>query len=296
MTDYRSMAPGLPAQFERLKQRPVILEGVNVGKDFASTDGHGTRMVLKDVSFKLHHREFLSVIGPSGCGKSTLIRMAAGLETISRGVIKLDGKTVERPGAERGMVFQKYTLFPWLTVLKNVMFGLRATGDDYPTAERQARQWLGIVGLEKYAGYYPAQLSGGMQQRAAIARALAPQPRVLLMDEPFGALDAQTRAQMQEYLLEVWRNIDITIVFVTHDLDEAVYLSDRILALKANPGEVNELIEVPLEHPRKPEMLHSAPFLATRAHLDELIRPKVEHPGGTHFKIINMISKGKENT
>ena len=238
----------------RLVRRPVIMETRNLVKEFPTSSGK-KQIVLKDISFQVHQREFLSIIGPSGCGKSTLIRILAGLETATSGEILLDGKPVVAPGAERGMVFQKYTLFPWLTVCQNVMFGLESIGKDRDTAENIALQWLDIIGLARYADYYPGQLSGGMQQRVAIARALAPQPRVLLMDEPFGALDAQTRTQMQNYLLEVWRNIDITIIFVTHDLDEAVYLSDRILALKANPGEINELIEVPLPRPRRFRML-----------------------------------------
>ena len=187
------------------------------------------------------------------------------------------------------MVFQKYTLFPWLSVCQNVMFGLESIGKDRDTAENVALQWLDIIGLGKYADYYPNQLSGGMQQRVAIARALAPQPRVLLMDEPFGALDAQTRTQMQNYLLEVWRNIDITIIFVTHDLDEAVYLSDRILALKANPGEINELIEVPVARPRCSRMLLEPEFLATREHIDKLIRPPVKREDHCEFQIVNMV-------
>ena len=286
LPDYKQMTPEVRDRFVRLKQRPVIMEGIRVCKDFPATGG--SRTVLKDVCFQLHHREFLSIIGPSGCGKSTLIRILAGLETTTSGEILLDGKAVTKPGAERGMVFQKYTLFPWLTVCRNVMFGLETAGYSRDGAENMALQWLDIIGLEKYADYYPGQLSGGMQQRVAIARALAPQPRVLLMDEPFGALDAQTRAQMQNYLLEVWYNIDITIIFVTHDLDEAVYLSDRILALKANPGEVNEVIEVPVPRPRTPEMLLSPEVQATRRHIDELINPnrRAQKPD---FKIINMV-------
>ena len=286
LPDYKQMTPEVRDRFVRLKLRPVIMEGIRVCKEFPASDG--SRTVLKDVSFRLRHREFLSIIGPSGCGKSTLIRILAGLETATSGEILLDGKAVTKPGAERGMVFQKYTLFPWLTVCRNVMFGLETAGYSRDGAENMALQWLDIIGLEKYADYYPGQLSGGMQQRVAIARALAPQPRVLLMDEPFGALDAQTRAQMQNYLLEVWHNIDITVIFVTHDLDEAVYLSDRILALKANPGEVNEVIEVPVPRPRAPDMLLSPEFQATRRHIDELINPnrRAQKPD---FKIINMV-------
>ena len=272
----------------RLVRRPVIMETRNLVKEFPTSSGK-KQIVLKDISFQVHQREFLSIIGPSGCGKSTLIRILAGLETATSGEILLDGKPVVAPGAERGMVFQKYTLFPWLTVCQNVMFGLESIGKDRDTAENIALQWLDIIGLARYADYYPGQLSGGMQQRVAIARALAPQPRVLLMDEPFGALDAQTRTQMQNYLLEVWRNIDITIIFVTHDLDEAVYLSDRILALKANPGEINELIEVPLPRPRRSRMLLEPEFLATREHIDKLIRPPVKREDECEFKVVNMV-------
>jgi len=240
----------------------------------------------------VHRREFLSIIGPSGCGKSTLIRIAAGLETATRGEFRLDGKIVRGTGAERGMVFQKYSLFPWLSVKKNVMFGLESTGHDCDEAEEIAEQWLEIVGLEKYGEYFPKQLSGGMQQRVAIARALAPQPRVLLMDEPFGALDAQTRAQMQKYLLEVWKNIDITIIFVTHDLDEAVFLSDRILTLQANPGKVKELVEVNIPRPRNKETLTLPEFIETRKYIEELIRPpKVNEIAEEEFNIVNMVGK-----
>ncbi len=289
LPDYKQMmSPEVRDRLARLVHRPVIMETRNLFKEFPTSSGKN-QIVLKDISFQVHQREFLSIIGPSGCGKSTLIRILAGLETATSGEILLDGKPVVAPGAERGMVFQKYTLFPWLTVCRNVMFGLESIGKDRDTAENIALQWLDIIGLARYADYYPGQLSGGMQQRVAIARALAPQPRVLLMDEPFGALDAQTRTQMQNYLLEVWRNIDITIIFVTHDLDEAVYLSDRILALKANPGEINEFIEVPLPRPRRSRMLLESEFLATREHIDKLIRPPVKREDECEFKVVNMV-------
>lgn len=178
------------------------------------------------------------------------------------------------------MVFQGYTLFPWLTVLKNVMFGLEVSGNSRGitgnTTEQEARDWIEMVGLTNFADSYPHELSGGMKQRVAIARALANRPRILLMDEPFGALDAQTRAKMQSYLLQIWKNVDVTILFITHDLDEAIYLSDRIVVLKANPGEVQEIIEVPVEHPRSPEQFLSLEFLATKKRLEELIHPPRE--------------------
>jgi NitT/TauT family transport system ATP-binding protein len=183
----------------------------------------------------------------------------------------LEGRPVNGPGKDRGMVFQGYTLFPWLTVKKNVMFGLEINGCGSVEAERQALQWLHLVGLEKFVNAYPYQLSGGMKQRVAIVRALANQPRILLMDEPFGALDAQTRARMQMHLLEIWRKIDITIIFITHDLEEAIFLADRILVLSAHPGEVQELIEVPVPRPRTNAQCFSPEFVATKARLEELI-------------------------
>jgi len=175
-------------------------------------------------------------------------------------------------------VFQGYTLFPWLTVKRNIMFGLEMGGMTPTDAEGKALEWLRLVALTKFEDSYPSQLSGGMKQRVAIARALAPNPRVLLMDEPFGALDAQTRAQMQEHLLEIWRNVDVTILFITHDLDEAIYLADRIIVLKANPGEVQEVIEVPVPRPRRADQFNSREFLATRRRLEELIHPRVDVP------------------
>lgn len=275
-----------------MESSEFILEAKNIVKDFEESDG-STRRVLDGISFGVKRREFLSIIGPSGCGKSTLIRIAAGLETVTSGHFLLDEKKVSGTSAERGMVFQKYTLFPWLSVKQNVMFGLISSGYGNDDAEESALQWLQIVGLEKYAEYYPKQLSGGMQQRVAIARALAPQPRVLLMDEPFGALDAQTRSQMQKYLLEVWKNIDITILFVTHDLDEAVFLSDRILTLQANPGRVKELVTVDVPRPRTEESLFLPEFKTLRSHVEDLIHPVSEKKSleEESFNIVNMVGK-----
>jgi NitT/TauT family transport system ATP-binding protein len=269
--EYLLQSEAVRARFERLKQREVVLEVKGLSKSFPCPQGEVT--ALRDISFKTHRREFVCVIGPSGCGKSTLIRILAGLEAQTSGDVLLDGEHVEGPCADRGMVFQGYTLFPWLTVKKNVMFGPECNGHGKHQAEREAMQWLELVGLTKFADNYPHQLSGGMKQRVAIARALANQPRILLMDEPFGALDAQTRAKMQSHLLDIWKNIDITILFITHDLDEAIFLADRILVLKANPGEVQEMIEVPVPRPRNGEHRTSREFLATKARLEELIHP-----------------------
>jgi len=221
--NYLALSETVRERMARLKEREVVLEVRNMSKRFKTKDGDV--LALKEINFKTHRREFVCVIGPSGCGKSTLIRILAGLESASSGEVLLDGKPVTGPGSERGMVFQGYTLFPWLTVKKNVMFGPEMNQHGKFTAEREARQWLELVGLEKFADVYPHQLSGGMKQRVAIARALVNQPRILLMDEPFGALDAQTRLKMQTHLLEIWKNIDITILFITHDLDEAIFLA-----------------------------------------------------------------------
>jgi NitT/TauT family transport system ATP-binding protein len=279
LPSYLDQSDAVRERFTRLKQRPVILDVKGLQKTYRSPQGE--TVALKDISFQVHRREFICVIGPSGCGKSTLIRILAGLESYTGGEVLLDGRPVTGPGPDRGMVFQGYTLFPWLTVKKNVMFGLEMNGRGRSESESEALQWIELVGLSRFADAYPHQLSGGMKQRVAIARALANQPRILLMDEPFGALDAQTRCKMQAHLLEIWRNIDITVLFITHDLDEAIYLADRILVLKAHPGEVQELIEVPVPRPRTPDQFFSDEFLATKARLDALIHPPAaaEEPG-----------------
>lgn len=292
LPSYLEQSPEVTARFERLKQREVILEVKQLWKTFSSQQGEVT--ALKDINFKTHRREFVCVIGPSGCGKSTLIRTLAGLESPSSGDVLLDGKPVVGPGPDRGMVFQGYTLFPWLTVKQNVMFGLEMQGHSKAVAEGEAMDWISMVGLEKFAESYPHQLSGGMKQRVAIARALANKPRILLMDEPFGALDAQTRGKMQSNLLDIWRNIDITVLFITHDLDEAIFLADRILVLKANPGEVNELIEVSVPRPRTMEQFISPEFLATKKRLEELIHPPGDDDESESMSMIRLAQVGDD--
>ncbi|MDP2805763.1 MAG: ABC transporter ATP-binding protein [Gallionellaceae bacterium] len=272
---YLQQSDAVRARFDAIKQREVILETRHLGKSYSSTQGEVE--ALRDINFKIHRREFVCVVGPSGCGKSTLVRTLAGLEKHNAGEVLVDGKPVDGPGQDRGMVFQGYSLFPWLTVKKNVMFGPEMNGYGHDEAERDALQWLDLVGLTKFANAYPHQLSGGMRQRVAIARALVNQPRILLMDEPFGALDAQSRIKMQTHLLDIWRNVDITVVFITHDLDEAIFLADRILVLKPHPGEVQEMIEVPVPRPRSPEQFSGAEFRATKQRLEELIHPPVEY-------------------
>jgi NitT/TauT family transport system ATP-binding protein len=268
---YLDQSEGVKSRLDRMKAREVILQVEGLTKTFQA--GKREVVALDNIAFKTHRREFLCIIGPSGCGKSTLVRILAGLETQSGGQVLLDGHPVKGPGRERGMVFQGYTLFPWLTVRKNVMFGLRMNKVGRAEAAKQANEWLALIGLERFADAYPNQLSGGMKQRVAIIRALVNRPRILLMDEPFSALDAQTRARMQSYLLEIWKKVDITVVFITHDLDEAIFLADRILVLSAHPGRLQELIEVPIERPRRPEHFTAAEFAATKARLEALIHP-----------------------
>ena len=260
--------------FKELYQRPIILEMQNLGQRFQH--GKTERTVLNQINLKIHKREFVCVIGPSGCGKSTLSRIVAGLDDYSSGEVLVDGERVDGPCPERGMVFQGYTLFPWKTVKENVMFGPLMRGTCQAAAESVAREWINIIGLEKYENQCPHQLSGGMKQRVAIARALVNEPKILLMDEPFGALDPYTRQKMQRHLMDLWQNIDITILFVTHDMDEAILLADRIVVLKANPGEVKEIIEVRLPRPRTPELMNTSEFRQLRAHVDELVHAQEE--------------------
>ena len=292
LPDYRTLSPAVAERFRRLKERPVVLEVEHLGREFSSNGG--TVTALRDISLKIHRRELVCVIGPSGCGKSTLIRIIAGLDEPTSGRMLVDGKATSGSCPERGMVFQGYTLFPWLTVKRNVMFGLEMAGMGRDQADAEARQWIQLVGLARFVDSYPHQLSGGMKQRVAIARALAPNPRVLLMDEPFGALDAQTRAQMQTHLLEIWRNVDVTILFITHDLDEAIFLADRIIVLKAHPGEVQEIIEVPVPRPRSLAQVSSPEFLATRRRLDELIHPRVTDAPVEKLPIIRLTQAGDD--
>jgi NitT/TauT family transport system ATP-binding protein len=287
LPSYLDQSDAVRDRFQRMKKRPVVLQVEGLSKVFDTPQGPIT--ALKNINFKTYKREFVCVIGASGCGKSTLIRMLAGLETSTAGQILVDGAPVQGPGPDRGMVFQGYTLFPWRTVKRNVSFGLEMAGRGRTYSEEQAMEWIDLVGLTKFANSYPHQLSGGMKQRVAIARALATQPRILLMDEPFGALDAQTRARMQSYLMEIWKNIDVTVLFITHDLDEAIYLADRILVLKAHPGEVQELIEVPVPQPRSEDQLLSPEFLATKKRLEELIHPPRAEEDES-FRMVRMVS------
>lgn len=293
LPDYRDLAPAVADRFERIRQRPVTLEVRGLKQSFR-TSGGTERTVFDGLDLDIHRREFITVIGPSGCGKSTFIRIVAGLDAASGGVVKLNGKPVNGPGPDRGMVFQGYTLFPWLTVKKNVMFGLRLKGQGDIAAEEAARSWLHMVGLGPFENAYPHQLSGGMKQRVAIARALANEPRILIMDEPFGALDAQTRAQMQMHLLQIWKKVDVTILFITHDLDEAILLSDRIIVLGTNPGGLREVILNPVPRPRAFTQFHAPEFLAVKARLEALIHPPVEHSDEDLLPLARMTEAGDD--
>ncbi|MEO0830827.1 MAG: ABC transporter ATP-binding protein [Pseudomonadota bacterium] len=234
--------------------------------DVSVTFGEGTdtHLAVETTRMSIEAGEFVCILGPSGCGKSTLLNAIAGYVTPTTGNITVDDKTVERPGPDRGMVFQQYSLLPWKTVYENVAFGPKMAGQSRAEAGSVANTFLELVGLKKFGNRYPAELSGGMQQRVGIARALANYPSVLLMDEPFGALDAQTRLMMQESLLEIWRKFGTTVVFVTHDVDEAVFLADRVLIMSAAPGRIIEDVTVDLPRPRSTDMASSSAYIETR--------------------------------
>ncbi|WP_456481622.1 ABC transporter ATP-binding protein [Methanopyrus sp.] len=223
----------------------VILKVENLHKSY------GDLKVLNGITFEVSKGEFFAIVGPSGCGKTTLLRIIAGLEDYDAGRVLVDGEEVREPGPDRALVFQEYAVFPWKTVLENVMFAPLMKGKDPEEAERIARECLKVVpGLEGFEDAYPKQLSGGMKQRVAIARALAAEPRILLMDEPFAAVDAQTRNEMQEELLKVWERTGQTILLVTHNVEEAVFLADRVMVLSPRPAEVVDIVEIDLPRPR----------------------------------------------
>ncbi len=235
----------------------------------------GVMEAVAPLSLTIEAGQFVALVGPSGCGKSTLLRMVAGLEQPDEGRILLDGRPVTGPGPERVMLFQSPALYPWLTTLGNVTFVLTKRIADRAAREALARRYLHEVGLAAFEAAYPAQLSGGMQQRVALARALAFGPEVLLMDEPFGALDAQTRSLMQELLLRVWRENRTTVLFVTHDVDEAIFLADRVLVMSARPGRIVDDIPVPLARPRRFEVQMEPEFLALKRRVLHWIRREI---------------------
>jgi NitT/TauT family transport system ATP-binding protein len=222
----------------------------NLSKTFAERRNGEACEALRDINLEVHTGELVCLLGPSGCGKTTLLRTIAGLEKQNRGTVLIDGCEVDGPGQGRGMVFQEFALFPWRTVEQNIAFGLEIQGVPASKRKQIVIEHIKLVRLEGSEHKYPAELSGGMKQRVAIARALATNPEVLLMDEPFGSLDAQTRNSMQLELLRIWRETHKTIIFVTHDVDEAVYLANRTVVLSARPGSIRNIFEIDLPHPR----------------------------------------------
>lgn len=226
-----------------------MLEVKNICKIYVADDGDSVQ-ALQNIDIEVKDKEFVCIIGPSGCGKTTLLRIIAGLEKPDSGSVTLNNETILAPGPDRGMVFQEYSLFPWRTVLKNITFSLELK--KIPKAERNkiANEYLELVGLEMFADSYPHELSGGMKQRVAIARALVNDPKILLMDEPFGAVDAQTRNRLQQELLNIWEKEQKTIMFITHSVDEAVFLADRVVVFTARPGKIKEIIDIDLPRPR----------------------------------------------
>jgi len=240
-----------------------------VSKTFAYQNNPLT--VLDNVDIELKANEFVCLVGASGCGKSTLLKIIAGLMSPSAGEVHVEGEAVEGPGSDRGMVFQSYSLFPWLTVAKNIEFGLKL--QKMPRRERRDRiaYYLDVVGLTRFADAFPKQLSGGMKQRAAIARALANEPEVMLMDEPFGALDAQTKEQLQQFMQEIWERTHMTILMVTHDVEEAIFLSHRVYIMDAHPGRIRENLQVPLPEHRELEIKRTTDFLNLKRYITDQI-------------------------
>ena len=248
-----------------------LLSIQGVSRTFTIHKGTSTQALLP-VDFEVRENDFVTILGPSGCGKSTMLRIAAGLDFPTTGQVLLDGRAVDGPGADRGMVFQSYTLFPWLTVAQNIRFGLREKGVGEALQKERSDYFIAKVGLRGFENHFPKQLSGGMQQRTAIARALANDPKILLMDEPFGALDNQTRVLMQELLLGIWEAERKTVMFVTHDIDEAIFMASRVAVFSARPGRIKADIPVNLPHPRHYTVKTSPEFMELKARLTEEIR------------------------
>ncbi len=243
-----------------------------VSRVFPGIAGRQPVRALEPVSLDIAENDFLTILGPSGCGKSTLLRIIAGLDQPTSGRVVLDGELIRGPGPDRGMVFQSYTLFPWLSVAENIAFGLREKGMAKPEQQEIIAAFIAKVGLTGFENHLPKQLSGGMQQRTAIARALANNPKILLLDEPFGALDNQTRGLMQELLLGIWERERKTVIFVTHDIEEAIFMASRVIVMSARPGRIKAELAVDLPHPRHYTLKTSLEFSALKARLTEEIR------------------------
>jgi NitT/TauT family transport system ATP-binding protein len=249
----------------------VLLQ--RVGKSFHDAKRGRVTHAVTDFSLAIPQGQFVCVLGPSGCGKSTVLNMVAGFDRPTEGTIEIDGDRVAGPSRERGMVFQRPTLFPWLTVIENVTFGPRMSGDERHDYVPAARRYLELMGLSGFENHYPYELSGGMQQRVALARAWITEPQVILMDEPFGALDAQTRLVMQELLLQVWERLRTTVLFITHDIDEALFLADKVVVMGARPGRIRESIDVAIERPRDYEtLIHDERYIRAKQHVLHVLR------------------------
>jgi NitT/TauT family transport system ATP-binding protein len=242
-----------------------------VGVEFPSAQG--SMRVLDYVTFDLHQGEFVSIIGPSGCGKSTLMNLLAGFLQPTQGRVLLDGREVQGPGPDRGVIFQEYGVFPWLTVQQNIEFGMKLAANKAPATQRAqtADKYMRLMGLSDFSGHFPKHLSGGMRQRLAIARAYAVNPEFLLMDEPFGALDAQTRSAMQDLLLQVLQTENKTVMLITHSVDEAIYLSGRIIVVSARPAQIRADIHVPFPYPRPPGIADTTEFAHLRSQIRALV-------------------------
>ena len=269
------MQDGSPKDISPMQSKTAPATGGGISVDDVSIlfgEGENAFLAVDRVSAEFAAGEFICIVGPSGCGKSTLLNAIAGLETVSSGRVLVDGDVVTEPSAQRGMVFQQPALFPWKSVRENVAYGPRMAGKETTEARQIADDLLEMVGLSAFGGKRPQTLSGGMQQRVAIARALANTPSILLMDEPFGALDAQTRAMMQENLLQIWHQVGTTVVFVTHDIDEAIFLADRILIMSASPGRIVQEIAVDIGRPRSPEMMVEDRVVEIKRQSLEIIR------------------------
>ncbi|WP_263263123.1 ABC transporter ATP-binding protein [Pseudomonas sp. RIT-PI-S] len=255
---------------------PTSLRIEGVSLRYQTPDG-GVFTALENVSLQVKNQQFAVLVGPSGCGKSSLLYLTAGLAEPSDGQIFANGQPVDGPGPDRGMVFQAYTLFPWLTVRQNIEFGLKRRKVGAAERKEIVEHYLNEVGLTRFADNYSKQLSGGMKQRVAIARALANDPQILLMDEPFGALDSQTRLQMQQLLLRVWEHSKKTVLFVTHDIDEAILLGDQIFAMGARPGRIKKVLDVPIERPRHLDMVMDPAFISMKKEIFHLLHEGDEH-------------------
>jgi NitT/TauT family transport system ATP-binding protein len=257
-------------------EAPVRIRFESVSVDFPTAQG--PMKVLDDVSFDIRQGEFVSIIGPSGCGKTTLLNILGGFVETTDGRVLLDGQPVRGPGPDRGVIFQEYGVFPWLTVRQNIEFGLKLSANRTPVAEREeiVQRYMKLMGLADFSNHFPKHLSGGMRQRLALARAYAVRPEILLMDEPFGALDAQTRTAMQDLLLEVLQSEGKTVLLITHSVEEAIYLSSRIVVVTARPARVRTVIDVPFGYPRA-ENVHEDPrFVELRAHIRDLVMQEYE--------------------